>query len=267
MTTIEQLLHRRGDLSTFLAHLTRRTEMKSAFDNLCSIIREGKVEARIAFGPAEHLEEYLAGSAATQKTVCFTETPLEHLWMMVEQIERRAVQFEPYGLAITKTTGRRAGANPVWYTDITPGHDWPMKAMNAAVEQAVVRADCDGHTNPNFLREEPIFKITPWIEQMGQRNNGGRKEFWWEREWRAVGDFAVRPESVVAVCAPEGEHAKLNTALEEIDAASRSANQAVAVLNSGWTSRAVLDPTWGLERMIATLARVPDQDIGPFPTM
>ncbi|MGL5861365.1 MAG: abortive infection system antitoxin AbiGi family protein [Phycicoccus sp.] len=207
MATIEHLLHRRGDLSTFLTHLTRGAGERSAFDNLLDIIRKGKVEARTAFGPAKDHEQHLAGSAATQKAVCFTETPLEHLWMMVEQIDGRAIQFEPYGLAITKTTGRRAGANPVWYTDITPGHDWPMKAMNEAVKQAVARADCDGHTNPNFLREEPIFRITPWIEQMGPMNNGDRKDFWWEREWRAVDNFAVRPESVVAVFAPEGEHA------------------------------------------------------------
>ncbi|MGL5864922.1 MAG: abortive infection system antitoxin AbiGi family protein [Dermatophilaceae bacterium] len=224
------------------------------------------LEARTAFGAARDYEAHLADFAATQKAVCFTETPLEHLWMMVEQIDGRAVQFEPYGLAITKTTGRRAGANPVWYTDITPGHGWPMKAVNAAVAQAVERADCDGQTNPKVLCEEPIFQITPWIEQMGPMNNGDRKEFWWEREWRAVGNFTVRPESVVAVLAPEDEHAKLTTDLEEIDAAPMPAKQAVAVPNSGWASRPVLDPRWGLERMIATIARVPDQNIGPFPT-
>lgn len=58
--------------------------------------------------------------AATQNTVCFTETPLEHAWTMCVDIEGRSIRFNGYGLAFTKTFARLQGVNPVWYLDITP---------------------------------------------------------------------------------------------------------------------------------------------------
>jgi hypothetical protein len=45
--------------------------------------------------------------AATQEVVCFTETPLEHAWIMCQQIEGRSVQFDGHGVAFTKTFARR----------------------------------------------------------------------------------------------------------------------------------------------------------------
>ncbi|MEU7970696.1 hypothetical protein AB0B48_01485 [Micromonospora sp. NPDC049089] len=83
------------------------------------MIGDGYIEARSPFGPASMHEPNLT-YAATQKVVCFTETPLEHTWMMLEDIDKRDVHFQPYGLAVTKTTARLAACNPVWYSDITP---------------------------------------------------------------------------------------------------------------------------------------------------
>ncbi|MET8266478.1 hypothetical protein ABZU92_21105 [Micromonospora arida] len=120
--SVEDLLQRRTDLSTFLIHLTRDTlgnDGPSARENLLTMIGVGYIEARSPFGPASMHEPNL--TAATQKVVCFTETPLEHTWMMLEDIDKRDVHFQPYGLAVTKTTARMAACNPVWYSDITPG--------------------------------------------------------------------------------------------------------------------------------------------------
>lgn len=58
--TIEELLHRRGDLSTFLVHLTRAGMGFTARQNLLSIIAEGVIEARTPLGMAREHEAVLA---------------------------------------------------------------------------------------------------------------------------------------------------------------------------------------------------------------
>ena len=102
MASIEQLLHRRTDLSTFLVHLTRDNSTAAARENLLSIADQLTIEARTLLGPAAHLEPYLAGTMATQKVVCFTETPLEHTSMMLEDIEGRSLRFAPYRVVLPR---------------------------------------------------------------------------------------------------------------------------------------------------------------------
>jgi hypothetical protein len=61
----------------------------------------------------------------SQRVVCFSETPLEHVYSLVADIEGRQINLEPYGIALTKLVARRIGVNPVWYVDMTPaGHEW-----------------------------------------------------------------------------------------------------------------------------------------------
>ncbi len=254
MSTIEELLHRRTDLSTFLVHLTRAAEGKTARDNLLSIAHDGALQARTALGPAAQLEVHLAGTPATQKVVCFTETPLEHTWMLLQQIDGRTIQFEPYGLAITKTTARKAHFNPVWYSDISTrgGRDWPVASVDKLVASAEQRAKRhDGSVDVNLLAMEPILLLTPFFEQMGPIRQG-RKEFWWEREWRHVGEYRLAfPSRIVAVFAPEADHPLFRQDLEQ--------------RNERWARRPLLDPTWGLERMIAELSNIDSDEMGPFP--
>lgn len=258
MNIIEDLLHRRTDLSTFLIHLTRDSPEKdgpSARENLLSILEGGYIQARTAFGPAARLEDQLRG-AATQKAVCFTETPLEHTWMMLKDIQGRTVCFRPYGLAITKTTARRSGCNPVWYSHMAlekgRWQDFAITSINEMIKAAEARAaGDDGDIDAERLSEEPIFKLTPFFEQMGYTPNT-RKEFWWEREWRHIGDYHLPPaRRIVAVLAPAEDHEQLREDLSEID--------------EQWEQRPILDPRWGLERMIAAMARISDEHIGPFP--
>ena len=258
MAEIEDLLQRRTDLSTFLVHLTRETgDGSSGLDNLKSIIETKALSARNPYGAAARFEPHLANSIASQKVVCFTETPLEHIWMMLEHISGRLIQFAPYGFAVTKTTGRRAGLNPVWYSDIARrGEDWPITSVNALIQAALARAKGDdGRIDAAILCAEQIFRITPYFEQMGPTRTG-RKEFWWEREWRGIGDRRILdPSRIVALLAPEKDHAELERFLSEFDQEQ----------NTRWLRRPILDPRWGLERMIVALAKVPDEEIGPFP--
>src|SRR5262249_7823432 len=150
--------------------------------------------------------------AETQRVVCFTETPLEHVWMLCRDIEYRMVRLQPYGLAFTKSWGRRNGINPVWYIDITPsGHEWltnPVQEMLAAgaAGRAVARGWPGDAWREVDLAHAPIASLTPFFEQMG-RPAGTRKEFWWEREWRHVGAREFGWSDVVAAFVPEQDHA------------------------------------------------------------
>lgn len=65
-------------------------------------------------------------------------------------------------------------------------------------------------------------------------------EWWWEREWRHVGDLVLPPHGVIWLC-PEDEIDSLNV------------------------DQPVIDPRWGLEQIIAHLAKFPSEDVTPFP--
>ncbi len=253
MSTIEALLHRRTDLSTFLVHFTRDTEMPTAAarDNLLNILRTGRLEARNTYGMARDLSIRFPEVAASQRTVCFTETPLEHSWMMCADIESRSIHFTGYGLAFTRSFARRRGVNPVWYLDITRGHNWLTKPVRQLVNDAVRSATPDGESDPDpaALARSPILQLAPFLDQMGHPAVV-RKEFWWEREWRHVGDLHFSAKDLVVVFVPESEHKSFRESLAEC-----------ADYDS--VSHKIMDVQWGLERMLATLASVIDH--GPFP--
>jgi hypothetical protein len=238
---IEQLLYRRTDLSTFLVHLTKDTETGTARENLLSIAESRTIEARTAFGLAQSLDKHLRRTSATQRVACFSETPLEHTWMMVRDIHGRQESFTKYGLVFTKSSCRRRGCNPVWYLDITVGHDWLTNPVYRQIDRAVADATVGGIVESRRLAQHDILRMTPFMEKMGV-SNGMRKEFSWEREWRHVGHFRFESaENVVALLAPEEDHHTLRPEL-----------------TYAWRRREIplIDPDWGLERMISALAGV-----------
>lgn len=254
---IEDLLHRRTDLSTFLVHFTRDGDDGTASrDNLLSILKACKLQARGTFGMAGHLAGEFPEVADTQRAVCFTETPLEHAWMMCRPIAGRSIQFNGYGLAFTKTFARSRGVNPVWYLDISRGvrrGEWLTKPVGRLVDAAKesVTDRETGVTDGSALAAADILLLTPFIEQMGQTTNS-RKEFWWEREWRHVGDFPFEPEHIVVAFAPEDQHESLRGRLTE-------------TTDNWYDDLTFIDVNWGLERIVGALANVDAADLGPFP--
>lgn len=202
---------------------------------------------------AVRLAEKFPEVAKTQQTVCFTETPLEHAWMMCRQITDRSFQFNGYGLAFTKSFARRQGANPVWYLDISQrGRDWLTGPVNRLVDAAEALATGDtGATDGSALASADILQLTPFIEQMGP-TKGSRKEFWWEREWRHVGRFTFDPDDIVVAFAPENQQAELQAKLRK-------------AADDDYDGLTFVDVNWGLERIIGALANVDAADLGPFP--
>jgi hypothetical protein len=251
MPTIEQLLHRRTDLSTFVVHFTSGTNA-GAEENLVSILSSNTIEARSVYGMGSEAATRDARIAETQRVVCFSETPLEHAWMMVEDIEGRGHRLSPYGVAFTKVWARSSGINPVWYLDISQrGRDWLTQPVNALIGDAV-RAILAGSMD---VHDAEILKLTPFIEQMGP-TLAARKEFWWEREWRKAGTLQFAFDQVVVVFAPEAAHDRVSGQV----LSQRARNGMTAR-----PMRPILDPTWGLERMLTRLAGIADEAAGPLP--
>jgi len=237
MPTIGEVLNRRSDLSTFCVHLTRG-ELPG--ESLRSILATGTIQARSAMGWARDAANELGGEAQTsQKVVCFSETPLEQIYTLVAPIEGRQVILQPYGVAFTKMVVRRKGANPVWYVDETPGRPWVIaEALNQ------LRDSVKGQGIPGF-ESSPTARIFPFCEAMGTwPSNDTQKEFWWEREWRHVGDFQFAMTDVALIIAPEGEHEELRREL----------------------GHRCVDAIWSLERMIAALVGLSAADVSPFST-
>jgi Putative abortive phage resistance protein AbiGi, antitoxin len=238
---IREVLNRRTDLSTFVVHLTRNRPGQTAKEALESIIaqrllRAGEPRGWALGAPGINLTE---GMRATQRVVCFSETPLEHAYALFADIAYREVQLHGYGVAFTKMIARKMGCNPVWYVEFTPGGARAIaNALNNLVEAAA-------RNQPTF---DDIWKVTPFIEGMGTWTDGlgqlHRREFWWEREWRHLGDLPLGPwwEKALWLC-PEEE-------IEEFEARLGP--------------RRCIDPRWSLEQIIGHLHGLSQEDMTPF---
>ena len=231
---IKAVIARRSDLSTFLVHLTRDEEDESANDKLQSILNDWSIEARSMFGAGRKRLVDAGITLDSQKCVCFTETPLEYVNILFEEIDNRDISFGAYGVAIPKKIARYKGVNPVWYIDITPGpgRDWLMNPVNQLINHAFAGTG---------FPPSHIARLAPFIEQMGTHLPAGgiggyRKDFWWEREWRHVGPFEL-PDRIIVLC-PEAEIA---------------AFRAIVDGKVGKTA-SYIDPQWGLEQIISRLA-------------
>jgi len=252
---IGELIHRRTDLSTFVIHWTRDSDASPARENLLSILKGARIVAQTPMGAAvnalrmQSVSEDRETALDSQRVVCFTEAPLEQAWSFVAYIHGRQVQFQPYGLAFTKRRARLLGINPVWYVDMTRGggHDWLIKDVWSLVEKAI-------ESGLSAFPKHPIARIAPFVEGMGTWSDDprDRKEFWWEREWRHTGDLTFSLEEAAVIFCPEEDMA----AFEKIASPGR-------VPSPGELARHVplIDPRWGLEHIIATLAGVPEDDI------
>lgn len=242
--SIQDVLSRRGDLSTFLVHLTRPIAEANAFDSLRAIIADRRLRAATPMGWAKYQDEDERRDRQSQRTVCFSETPLQHVHSLFAEIEGRAIRLAPYGLAMTKVVARRVGINPIWYVDMTTrgGREWEeARALDELREAAIAAGD---------FHNSAVAKLLPFFEHMGTWPSS-QKEFWWEREWRCRGDVDLTPiwSKLIWLC-PEQDH----TVIRQQLVASPSTTGAPIVL----------DPSWGLEEVIARLCRFDSDDVSIF---
>jgi hypothetical protein len=250
---IAEVLNRRSDLSTFVVHLTRdHSDTDKARDRLEQIIAKRNLRAGEPRGMAVSYRPKFKDALTdeqkeTQRVVCFTETPLEHVYSMFAEIASRVNEFRPYGLGLTKMVARRAQINPVWYVDLTDPSPWPLRnALNSVIDHA---------TKEGWFEEAKA--IFPMIELMyTRRDDEGtvmkRNEWWWEREWRHVGDVDLVPLwDKILWFSPEEEITDVERLVRE------AGGDAEATVHC-------VDPNWGLERIIGRLMGLTEDDLTPF---
>jgi hypothetical protein len=240
---IRDVLHRRTDLSTFVVHLTRARsaaewqQEQSAKDCLYSIATDGRIRALKAHGWAKEQDDPNDPNAQSQRVVCFSETPLEHINSLVVPIAQRKVPLAEWGLVITKMVARQAGVNPIWYVDMTTAQyaQWEISlAVDALKVQALAW--------PAGFHAHPAAKIFPFFEVMGTWRNvqpPSRKEFWWEREWRMRGDYFFGLDQIAFWIVPEAEQTGFQVHVGHIDSNAKVR---------------CIDAKWGLEEILARLA-------------
>jgi hypothetical protein len=171
---------KRDDLSTFLIHLTRKTDKGEAKDNLINIINNFCIEARNPKGLFYKIDKI----KEQVKSACFTEVPLSNIKHLIGFMPGREVQLSSYGLVFTKDYLVNKGANPVFHINTYYSDERKKVIMD------VIRG----------LPPEQQKEIAPYLDIFGETY-----DFHWEREWRLNGDLNFRGEDVVVGLCEEND--------------------------------------------------------------
>ena len=122
--TREEFLDKKRDYSPFLVHLTKDDFdyagefLISAQDVLDTILSETTLKAFNHFCLfSTNLERSQNVSLQDKfKVVCFTETPIDQINILLMELSERNFKPKPYGLVFKKEYIRQQGGNPVFYT-------------------------------------------------------------------------------------------------------------------------------------------------------
>lgn len=220
----------RGDLSPFLIHLTRGGNYRewadlhnrpqnnnvtlNAKQSLLDIIQGSEIEARSPFGyfnfkvPFNGANRNSRVNRSWLLSVCFTETPVDHIYVQCEVIQGRQLPFEPYGLAFFEAAVRSRNGNPVLYFDSS------NQQIRNSLDTITTLPNCQ-----SFSSMMPLYEsFGPALYGRGTTHI----DFRWEREWRVRGNFNFNLGQDVAfgIC-PEDEIAffeqQVNSAFPFID--------------------------------------------------
>ena len=166
----DEFLDRKRDFSPLLVHLTKADETCSAKDVLKTILNERTLKAFshfCLFSPA--LRDSKDDSLQKKfKVVCFTETPIDQIDVLLMEVQGRNIKPEPYGLVFKKDYIKERGGNPVFY--MTKEIATPLWELYRALK---------GTQSPS-----EACKLLALVTLCDQT-----MDFHWEREWRIVGNL------------------------------------------------------------------------------
>lgn len=193
---IEEFLDKKRDYSPFLVHLTR--DGRDEVGNICvpakeildQILDEKTLRAfnykYCYFGP--NLKSQSSSLQNKFKVVCFTETPLDQIDVLLTDVIERDFKPEPYGLVFDKKYIREKEGNPVFYVTkeiAKPLYDSLYKPLCAEGKGQISKKIC---------------KLLALVTLCEKKN-----DWHWEREWRIVGDLEFKPTDIYCGLCPEEE--------------------------------------------------------------
>lgn len=201
-----QVIARRGDLSPFLVHLTRdgfltteprRKVYLDAAESLQRIIQEQQITAKSPFGYFKYrLQTELPGSQIVRdwlKATCFTETPVDHIYLQCLDIVGRSWDFRPYGLAFFEKAIRSKNGHPLFYFNSQD------RAILAALDAMATSTGC-----ASFRSSLALFEpFGPRV--LARYRCSSPVDFRWEREWRVVGNVVFDVSDIAFGLCPAEE--------------------------------------------------------------
>lgn len=188
----EEFLEKKKDFSPFLVHLTREDEEYCAKDVLKIILDENTLRAynhycyfSTALNNQENPESMLLQNEF--RVVCFTETPIDQIDVLLYEVTNRRFKPDPYGLVFKKDYIREKGGNPVFYVtrDIAkPIYNYLYVPYIQGKEQA----------------SQELCGLLALVTLCEEGN-----DWHWEREWRIVGNLEFERDDIFCGLCPEDD--------------------------------------------------------------
>ncbi len=229
----------RSDFSNFIVHLTKGNK---AAKNLINILKQQTIEAKkvhCVFGP-KIISKQLGFTSKLRnafKTVCFTETPIDQIQKLTEEMPERNIKLKPYGLVFSRDYLLEKGANPAFY----------LNSKGTALKKYLI-----DQFDYNF---SGIKKYKEWKEQEDDfyreiiqyysliNDMSSRYDFSWEREWRYCGNFKFNYTNLVAIVAEAPKKFHQQCEPEIPDKKKRYFNRTP-----------IISPSWNYEDIISELS-------------
>ena len=182
---IKNILCSRKDLSPFLIHLTKDVDNNNAESNLISILNDKKIKSSnnqlgtikyYAGSNSDDLRKKLTGF------VSLSETPIDEIHCLLD-IEGRQKDLSEYGIILLKDEIKKENKiNPTLY----------MNTYNDDLREVWENAlnDIDKLSKNILEAINNLLDIVGLFESFGTIPNNEKVDFFWEREWRCIGDLS-----------------------------------------------------------------------------
>ncbi|CAN5417347.1 hypothetical protein BH10BDE1_BH10BDE1_27980 [soil metagenome] len=180
--SIEDVRRLRGDLSTWLVHLTKgniflQNGVNTHFtpkDCLSQILSSDTINAVSEVGQFNYKSWYTKVQPADLKAVCFTETPVSEIFLFIG-ITNKALKFSSYGLVYDRSELAEPPvfAAPVLYFSQPSGNQHFLNQFGRLEQQ-------------HYSSMKDVLYL---FDKFGKTFAGKDYNFMWEREWRIKGDF------------------------------------------------------------------------------
>lgn len=191
--TREKLLDKKRDYSPLLVHLTKDSKdidgnlQMPAKDVLDTILEEKTLKAFNHFFPySPNLESQAAPIIDKFRVVCFTETPIGQIDVLLNKGVQKQFNPEPYGLVFKKEYIRDNGGNPVFYATLE-------------IAKPLWQYLYHPHVEGKEQVPDNLCKLLALVTKCQKRH-----DFHWEREWRIVGNLDFKLEDIYCGLCPEG---------------------------------------------------------------
>jgi len=196
LISLEEFLDKKRDFSYLLVHLTRSDEFFSAKEILRAMLNERTLRAYNPFCIYKNDLEKPQNALLREefKVVCFTETPIDQIDALLQTLDGRQNQPEPYGLVFKKKYIREKGGNPVFY--VTKKFAKPLGQL---------------YDTQKKLPDSEVCRLLALISVCEEGN-----DWHWEREWRIVGDLHFNYADIYCGLCPEDEVGCFRNSFEEV---------------------------------------------------